>query len=75
MRCSLRSARSSSGYNSSTVIAVRKPSPPRFTGNSGISRRPMARAAESSVPSPPSTITMSQASGTSSRGMPATPPA
>jgi hypothetical protein len=33
-------------------------------------RLPMARAAESSVPSPPSTITRSQPSGTSSRGCP-----
>ena len=39
MRCSPRRARSSSGYSSSTVMAVRKPRPPRFTGNSGISRR------------------------------------
>ena len=46
-------------------MAVRKPRPPRLTGNSGISRRPMARAAESSVPSPPSTMTRSQPSGTS----------
>src|ERR1035437_580566 len=46
MRCSPRRARSSSGYSSSTVMAVRKPSPPRLTGNRGISRRPMARAAE-----------------------------
>src|SRR5271169_4732002 len=75
MRCSPRRARSSSGYNSSTVMAVRKPSPPRFTGKRGISRRPMARAAESSVPSPPSTITMSQVSVTCSRLRPATPPA
>ena len=37
-RCSPRSARSSSGYSSSIVIAVRNPRPPRFTGNSGISR-------------------------------------
>src|ERR1019366_9241521 len=75
MRCSPRRARSSSGKTSSTVMAVRKPRPPRFTGNRGISRRPMARAAESSVPSPPSTINMSQVSGTRSRVRPAIPPA
>src|ERR1017187_1689409 len=75
MRCSPRRARSSSGNTSSTVMAVRKPSPPRLTGNRGISRRPMARAAESSVPSPPSTINMSQVSGTRSRMSPAIPPA
>src|SRR5208283_802075 len=51
-------------------MAVRKPSPPKFTANSGISSLPMARAAESNVPSPPSTITRSQPCGTSPRGMP-----
>ena len=35
-----RSARSSCGYSSSTVIAVRNPRPPRFTANSGMSRPP-----------------------------------
>src|SRR5947209_7533755 len=73
MRCSARRARCSSGKSSSTVMAVRNPRPPRFTGKSGISRRPMARAAESSVPSPPSTTMRSQPSGTDSRGRPGTP--
>ena len=68
MRCSPRKARSRSGNSESIVMAVRNPRPPRFTGNNGTSRPPMARAAESSVPSPPSTITRSAPSGTSSRG-------
>src|SRR4051794_7156868 len=50
-------------------MAVRNPRPPTFTGNSGISRRPIARAAESSVPSPPRTMIRSQPSGPSSCGM------
>src|SRR4051794_40893197 len=54
-------------------MAVRNPRPPTFTGNSGISRRPIARAAESSVPSPPSTMIRSQPSGTSARGIAGAP--
>src|ERR1044072_3540750 len=56
-------------------MAVRKPRPPRLTGKSGTSLRPMARAADSSVPSPPNTITRSQPSGTFSRGIASLRPA
>src|SRR5580704_9424369 len=51
-------------------MAVKKPKPPRLTGNSGISRPAMARAAANSVPSPPKTITSCVPSGTCSRASP-----
>src|SRR5438445_803753 len=50
---------SSAGSISSSVVAVRNPSPPRFTPRSGTPRSPTALAIERRVPSPPRTISRS----------------
>ena len=52
---------------SSRVVAVRKPRPPRFTPRMGTPSSPTARAMESRVPSPPSTMSRSTWPGRSSR--------
>ena len=54
------------GSISSSVVAVRNPSPPRLTPRIGTPRSPMARAMDSSVPSPPSTTRRSTSPGSSS---------
>ena len=53
------------GSISSSVVAVRKPSPPRLTPRIGTPRSPTARAMDSSVPSPPSTTRRSTCPGSS----------
>src|SRR3990170_6262078 len=60
--------RSSTGYNSSRVIAVMNPSDPRVTPRIGFPEPPTTRAAERSVPSPPMTIKKSHLSGRFERG-------
>src|SRR2546428_724417 len=54
---------SRAGNISSSVVAVRNPSPPRFTPSSGTPRSPTARAIEPRVPSAPSTRSMSTRAG------------
>src|SRR5207247_985591 len=56
---------SSAGNISSSVVAVRKPSPPRFTPRRGTPKSPTARAMERRVPSPPSTTSRSTCAGSS----------
>src|SRR5437867_6284498 len=56
---------SSAGNISSSVVAVRNPSPPRFTPSSGTPRSPTARAMERRVPSPPRTTSRSACAGSS----------
>ncbi len=56
---------SSAGSISSSVVAVRKPSPPRFTPRRGTPSSPTARAMDRRVPSPPSTTTRSTCAGSS----------
>src|SRR5215813_6286758 len=58
---------SSAGSISSSVVAVRKPRPPRFTPRSGVPRSPTERDTDSSVPSPPRTMMRSTCPGRSAR--------
>src|ERR1700728_1836390 len=67
VRCSPARIWSRTGYSSSSVTLVRNPSPPRFTARIGTLWLPRAREAESSVPSPPSTISRSTCAASSSR--------
>src|SRR5579872_1439680 len=55
-------------------MAVRKPRFPRLTAKRGMSAPSRARAADSSVPSPPRTINSCEPCGTLLRGTPAAPP-
>src|SRR5438445_1300997 len=63
----IRPARHASraGSSSSSVVAGRNPSPPRFTPRSGTPRSPTALAIERRVPSPPRTISRSTCDGSS----------
>src|SRR5579863_3522796 len=64
---------SSTGYSSPSVTLVRNPRPPRFTPRIGTLCPPSALAADSRVPSPPSTTRRSTLSASDSRGVPSIP--